>query len=69
VRTDAVTEYFGYSSVNFEVFDPGTKRFFVADPAGNEVDVLDAQTQALLARVVVPGAASIDETPTTAPSG
>ena len=63
VRTDAVTEYFGYSSVNFEVFDPVMKRFFVADPAGNEVDVLDAQTQTLLARLVIPGATSIDETP------
>ncbi|MGB8260767.1 MAG: hypothetical protein WCE75_10475, partial [Terracidiphilus sp.] len=62
IRTDAVTEYVGYNS-NWEVYDPGTRRFFVADPDGNRVDVLDARSESLLAAVVVPGALSIDVTP------
>ncbi len=42
VRTDSVTEYPYWENQNWIVFDPGTKRFFVADPSGNQVVVMDA---------------------------
>ena len=41
VRTDAVTEYFGFINQQWSVYSPLTNRLFVSDPTGNHVMVLD----------------------------
>ena len=62
-RTDAVTEYFLDVNENWMVYDPVTNRFFVSDPNGNRIMVLNATTEAEVATIIVPGAYGIDETP------
>jgi hypothetical protein len=63
VRTDMVTEYPFWMNSSWEVFDSNTKRFFVSDPSGNQIVVMDATKQAKIASIPVPGAFGIDETP------
>lgn len=63
VRTDSATEYFQLSNSNWMVFDPPTKRFFVSDPGGNQIDVLDATSETKVGTIAVPGAYGIDESP------
>jgi hypothetical protein len=43
------------------IFDPGTKRFFVSDTSLNQVEVIDATTETLIAEITVPGAFVGDE--------
>jgi hypothetical protein len=62
-RTDASTEYFDVLNENWALYDPVTNRFFVADTAGNRIQVLDASKEALIATIPVPLAFTIDETP------
>jgi hypothetical protein len=45
------------------VYDPETNRFFVSDPGGNRIEVLDATKEAEIATIAVLGAYGIDETP------
>lgn len=45
------------------LYDPGTKRFFLSDPSLNQVDVIDAASEQILAKIPVPGAFVGDETP------
>jgi hypothetical protein len=63
VRTDAATEYFLEPNSNWMVFDPVTDRFFVSDPGGNQIEVLDAASEAKVGSIAVPGAYGIDATP------
>jgi hypothetical protein len=63
VRTNMDTEYFLWLNSSWEVFDSSTKRFFVSDPFGNQIVVMDATKQAKIASIPVPGAFGIDETP------
>ncbi len=63
VRTDATTEYFLWPNQNWIVYSPITSRFFVTDPTGNHVIVLDAATETEIGSIVVPGAYAIDDTP------
>ena len=63
VRTDAATEYFLEPNSNWMIFDPVTHRFFVSDPGGNQVEVLDAASEAKIGSIPVPGAYGIDEAP------
>ena len=62
-RTDAATEYYAALNYNWMVYDSATNRFFVSDPAGNRIGVLDATKEAEIATITVPGAYGIDETP------
>ncbi|MGA2572053.1 MAG: hypothetical protein ABSF23_16210 [Terracidiphilus sp.] len=63
VRTDMVTEYPFWLNSRWEVFDSNAKRFFISDPSGNQIVVMDATKQAKIASIPVPGAFGIDETP------
>ena len=63
VRTNMVTEYPFWMNSSWEVFDSNTKRFFVSDPSGNQIVVMDATKQTEIASIPVPGAFGIDETP------
>ena len=63
VRTNMATEYPLWLNSSWEVFDSNTKRFFVSDPSGNQIVVLDATKQTEIASIPVPGAFGIDETP------
>ena len=63
LRTNMVTEYPFWLNSSWEVFDSNTKRFFVSDPTGNQIVVMDATRQAKIASIPVPGAFGIDETP------
>jgi WD40 repeat protein len=63
VRTDAVTEYFGFINHYWSVYNPLTNRLFVSDPAGNHVMVLDPNTRTRIATLDVPGAFGMDDTP------
>jgi hypothetical protein len=62
-RTDSPTEYPFYLNDRWMVFDAPTNRFFVSDPNGNQIVVLDATKEAQIATIPVPGAYGIDETP------
>lgn len=62
-RTDSSTEYPFYLNDRWLVFDAPTNRFFVSDPDGNRIVVLDATREAQIATIPVPGAYGIDETP------
>jgi len=63
LRSDAVTEY-GYSlNTHWEVYNSPTSRFFVTDPASNQVFVFDSGTETEIGSIVVPGAHGIDQTP------
>lgn len=63
VRTDSVTEYFGFINQHWALYNTLTNRLFVSDPVGNHVVVMDAATQARLASLDVPGAFGMDDTP------
>jgi WD40 repeat protein len=63
VRTDAVTEYFQWLNTHWTVFHQPTSRFFVTDPVGNQVLVLDSLTEKEVASIPLPGAFGIDDTP------
>jgi WD40 repeat protein len=63
VRTDAVTEYFLWLNTHWTVFHQPTSRFFVTDPNGNQVLVMDSLTEKKVASIPVPGAFGIDDTP------
>jgi len=62
-RTDAATEYFDELNASWMVYDSATNRFFVSDPGGNRIEVLNAATEAEIATIPVPGAYGIDEAP------
>jgi hypothetical protein len=63
VRTDAATDYFLEPNTNWIVFDPITDRFFVSNPGGNQIEVVDAASEAKVGSIMVPGSHGIDETP------
>lgn len=63
VRTDAVTEYFGFINRHWSVYNSLTNRLFVSDPSGNHVMVLDPSTRTRIATLDVPGAFGMDDTP------
>jgi len=63
LRTDAVTEYYLWVNTHWAVFHPPTSRFFVTDPTGNQVLVLDSVSLTLIGSVPVPGAFGMDDTP------
>jgi WD40 repeat protein len=62
-RTDAATEYPFELNQNWMVYDSITNRFFVSDPSGNRIEVLDAAKEIEIATIPVPGAYGIDESP------
>lgn len=62
-RTDSATEYPYEPNSRWMVFDAPTHRFFVSDPGGNRIQVLDASSESKIGSIVVPGAYGIDETP------
>lgn len=62
VRTDMATEYPFSLNSSWIVFNSNTKRFFVSDPEGNQIVVMDATKQTRIASIPVPGAFGIDET-------
>jgi len=62
-RTDAATEYFTELNENWMVYDSVTNRFFVSDPSGNRIEVLDAATETEIGTISIPGAYGIDEAP------
>lgn len=63
VRTDMATEYPFVVNASWIVFDSHTKRFFVSDPGGNQIVVMDATKQAKIGSIPIPGAFGIDESP------
>ncbi len=63
VRTDAVTEYYQWLNTHWIVYHQSTARFFVTDPFSNQIFVLDASSQKVIAHILVPGAFGIDDTP------
>jgi len=62
-RTDSVTEYGFELNANWMVYDPPTKRYFVSDPDGNRIVVMDSTTEKEIGFIAVPGAFGIDEAP------
>ena len=63
LRTDATTEYFGWINQHWIIYHTATNRYFVTDPFSNQIIVIDATTQSAIARIGVPGAYGIDDTP------
>lgn len=63
VRTDATTEYAFWPNQNWIIYNPITSRFFVTDPTGNHVIVMDAASETEIGTISVPGAYGIDDTP------
>lgn len=63
VRTDATTEYFGWVNQHWILYHQATGRYFVADTSSNQIIVLDAPSQTVIARIGVPGAFGMDDTP------
>jgi WD40-like Beta Propeller Repeat len=63
VRTDAVTPYFLWINNNWSVFHAATSRLFATDPEGNAVYAIDTVTQTRVAKILVPGAYGIDDSP------
>jgi len=63
LRTDAVTEYYLWLNTHWIVYHRPTSRFFVTDPFSNQILVLDAVSQKMIASISVPGAFGIDDTP------
>ena len=63
VRTDAVTEYPFWINQHWVVYNAPTSRFFVTDPQGSHVFVLDAASETQVGSIVVPGAFGMDESP------
>ena len=63
VRTDATTEYFTWINSQWAIYNPPTSRFFITDPVGSHVYVMDSATETESASIAVPGAYGIDDTP------
>jgi sugar lactone lactonase YvrE len=63
VRTDATTNYFLSNNQHWIVYDTSTARYFVTDTSSNQVIVVDAASEKTIARIMVPQAFGIDETP------
>jgi hypothetical protein len=63
VRTDATTEYPFWPNQNWIIYNPITSRFFVTDPTGNHVIVMDTASETEIGTISVPGAYGIDDTP------
>jgi hypothetical protein len=63
VRTDASTEYFDFINRHWSVYNSLTNRLFVSDPSGNHVMVMDPVSRTMLAKLNVPGAFGMDDTP------
>ncbi len=63
VRTDATTEYGFWPNQNWIIYNPITSRFFVTDPTGNHIIVMDAASETEIGTISVPGAYGIDDTP------
>ena len=63
LRTDAVTEYFADVNTHWIIYNPITSQFFVTDPDGNRLFVLDSTTETEVGVILVPGAYSVDDTP------
>src|SRR6266480_3859518 len=63
LRTDAATEYYLWLNTHWIVYHQPTSRFFVTDPFSNQILVLDAVSQKMIASISVPGAFGIDDTP------
>lgn len=63
VRTDATTEYYLWVNQHWILYHAATGRYFVTDPSSNEIIVLDAPSQTVIARIGVPGALGLDDTP------
>jgi YVTN family beta-propeller protein len=63
LRTDAATEYYLWVNSHWVVYHPPTSHFFVTDPFSNSVIVLDSVTEKQIAKISVPGAYGIDDTP------
>lgn len=63
VRTDAVTEYYQWLNTHWIVYHQATSRFFVTDPFSNQIFVLDAGSQKVIASIPVPGPFGMDDTP------
>jgi hypothetical protein len=63
VRTDATTEYGFWPNQNWIIYNPITSRFFVTDPTGNHVMVMDAASETEIGTISVPGAYGIDDSP------
>jgi hypothetical protein len=63
VRTDATTEYPLFVNQHWILYHTATARYFVSDPSSNEIIVLDAASETVIARIGVPGAFGLDDTP------
>ena len=63
VRADTVTEYPFWLNTHWTIFHQPTAHFFVTDPSGNQVVVLDPVTESKVGSIPVPGAFGIDDTP------
>lgn len=63
VRTDATTDYFESINQHWIIYHAGTGRYFVTDPSANQVIVIDAPSEKVIARIIVPEAFGIDDTP------
>lgn len=63
VRTDATTEYYLWVNQHWILYHAATGRYFVTDPSSNQIIVMDAPTQTVIARIGVPGAFGLDDTP------
>jgi len=63
VRTDATTEYSLWVNQHWMLYHAATGRYFVTDPSSNQIIVFDAASQTVIARIGVPGAFGLDDTP------
>jgi hypothetical protein len=63
VRTDATTEYPLWVNQHWILYHGATGRYFVTDPSSNQIIVLDATSESVIARIGVPGAFGLDDTP------
>jgi hypothetical protein len=63
LRTDATTEYYLWVNQHWILYHAATGRYFVTDPSTNQIIVLDAPSQTVIARIGVPGAFGLDDTP------
>lgn len=62
VRSDATTEYPLLVNQHWILYHAATSRYFVADPWSNQIIVLDAPSETVIARIGVPGAFGLDDT-------
>lgn len=63
IRTDATTEYYLWVNQHWILYHAATGRYFVTDPSSNQIIVLDAPSETVIARIGVPGAFGLDDTP------